>query len=183
MSAKSVAILVHGKGGGLFDEECLRQADALSAEDAYSFSLMHDTVPEEAGKALGGGFDFLLYVDSSLSLGEAAFSVLLENSAFVGDKAVVVGSVAGPDGAVVCGGRQKNGRVVEPDPTIPVPCRSYDAMLVLKPKFEPGRRSERQQLVVAPGVLATCEAPVQPTVRRKPFLRGLFGGLRGQREG
>lgn len=180
MDVKKVAILIHGKCGELFEEECLRQADALSAGEAYGFSLLHDTVPGEAEEAFDGDFDLLLYVDSSLSLSETAFSVLLENSAFVGDKAVVVGSVSGPDGAVVYGGRQKNGRIVEPDLVIPVPCRSFDAMLLLRPTAELGR-SERRQFVVAPGVLASCAAPVQPQERRRSFLGGLFGGLASRR--
>lgn len=86
-------------------------------------------------KAAEENYDFYIWLDHSLRLREDAFYTLLENSAFLGHKAMIVGSVAGADGNIIYGGRTKHDRIVQPDPIIPVACRVMDGNLVLVPKY------------------------------------------------
>ncbi|MGP1620927.1 MAG: glycosyltransferase family 2 protein [Candidatus Cryptobacteroides sp.] len=92
-------------------------------------------------------YDFYLWLDCELNLKENAFSVLLDNSAFVRHKAIIVGSVAGPkDGMGLdnispslfktkYGGRNRIFRLIEPDKVLPVVCEIFDGNLVLVPKY------------------------------------------------
>lgn len=122
--------------------------------------------------------DFYLWLNDDTMLRPGALSVMLENSAYLGHKAIVVGTAEDRDGNFSYGGRTKYGKIVEPDPTIPVVCDVFNGNLVLVPSyvyrrlgtldrvyshgfgdFDYGVRAWKKDLtvVVAPGVLAICD--------------------------
>ena len=168
---KRLAIYVNVTPGGDFFTACTHQADLLAAEGDFEVDILRSDVPADKEKAQSGSYDFVIHVDSRLQLADRAFSIMLENSAFVNDKAIMVASVADADGRVVYGGRTKNGRLIQPDPVIPVPCRIYDDMFYLAPRHDPSPRSQRMSLVMAPGILATCGEDAMPLPKKIPFWR------------
>lgn len=156
------------------------------------------TVWTEAAKE---DFDYYIWLDYDLELCETAFSVLLDNSAFLRDKAIVVGSVADSKGKLIYGGRTRYGKLIEPDPVIPVACSIMNGNLVLIPKsvfyalglmderylqylwdFDYGIRAVKANItrVIAPGILATCERHEELPVWRNPkyTLVQRYGALR-----
>lgn len=129
-------------------------------------------------KAAEEDFDFYIWLDYALQLADDAFRILLENSSFLRHRAIIVGTVTGPDGKLMYGGRTRSGKIIEPDPIIPTACGIIDGNLVLVPKYvfkSLGTLDIRfsQSLgdydyavraidkgitrVIAPGVLAKCE--------------------------
>ena len=121
-------------------EECQRQVDAVASEGKYSFSIFLND-EGEAGyaasweKASGDGADIFLWIDHDLILSEGAVASLLENSEFLRHKAVITGTVGRPDKSLVFGGRTRRGRLLEPDPVIPVPCHLFDMAVALVPAY------------------------------------------------
>ena len=130
---------------------------------------------EEAAKE---DFDFYLLLNDDIVLADGALASLLDNSAFLRHRAIVVGTCASNSGAITYGGRTKSNKLVKPDPAIPVSCHMFNANLVLIPKYayektgnlspvyhhsfgdyDYGVRARKKGVscVVAPGVLATCE--------------------------
>lgn len=122
--------------------------------------------------------DFYLWVNDDTILLEGAFEILLDDSQFFRNKAIVVGTAANSSGELSYGGRTKNNRIVEPDTKIPVPCYTFNGNLVLVPKYvydilgpldhryshsfgdyDYGVRAFRAKIarVVSPGVLARCD--------------------------
>lgn len=121
-------------------EECQKQTDAIAAEGKYSFSIFLNDGGSEGcqavwEKAAKEGFDLYLWMDYDLRLSENALSVFLENSVFLRHKAIITGTVAAPDKSLLFGGRSRHGRLIEPDPTIPIPCHLYDLSLTLIPRY------------------------------------------------
>ena len=121
-------------------EECQRQTEALTATGGYSFTTFLND--EGVGgyqkvweKVLGIGFDFYLWMDSDLRLEEGAFASFFENSFFLRHKAVIAGTVSDLSGNLLSGGRSRHGRLLEPDPVIPIPCHLYDMTLTLVPEY------------------------------------------------
>ena len=175
-------------------EECQRQVDAVASEGKYSFSIYINDSGEPGRqvvweKASGESPDFYLWIDHDLRLSENALSCMLENSEFLRHRAVVIGSVSGPGKDLVFGGRTKRGRLVEPDPVIPVPCDQFDLDLVLVPAsafaslvnpagfFRPGltdygygSRLAKAGVhrMVAPGILAQTSRQVKNPSWRDP---------------
>ena len=121
-------------------EECQRQVDAVASEGKYSFSIFLND-EGEAGyaasweKASEDGADIFLWIDHDLILSEGAVASLLENSEFLRHKAVITGTVGRPDKSLVFGGRTRRGRLLEPDPVIPVPCHLFDMAVALVPAY------------------------------------------------
>lgn len=142
MSKVAILITLHegddGSKGCL--EEIHRQVDAVSSDGRYSFSIFlndegeegYQTVWETASK---DGADFYLWIDHDLSLEEGMLASLLENSEFLRHKAVIAGSVCRPDKTLLFGGRTRRGRLIDPDPIIPVPCQLFDMAIALIPKY------------------------------------------------
>ncbi len=161
-------------------EECQRQIEAIQAGEHYLFSIFMNTAGEAGMRdiwtqASKEGFDFYLWLDSDLRLAENAISIFLENSEFLRHKAIIAGTVKGPDGTLLFGGWSRRGKLLEPDPIIPVPCHLFDNNLVLVPAAalsrieDPGELLHRSILdygcgakavragvprVIAPGILA-----------------------------
>ena len=120
--------------------ECQKQVEALQAEGRYSFSLYLNNEGVEGyqsvwKKASEEEADLYFWIDHDVLLSEGALASFLENSEFLRHKAVIAGTVSRPDRSLLFGGRSRRGRLVEPDPVIPVPCHLYDMALVLVPAY------------------------------------------------
>ncbi|MBR5661512.1 MAG: hypothetical protein IKW99_08175 [Bacteroidales bacterium] len=142
MSKVAILVTIHdgddGSAGCL--EECQRQVDAVASEGKYIFSIFLNDAGEKGyqavcEKASKEGADFFLWLDHDLVLNEGMLSCLLENSEFLRHKAVITGTVSRPDKSLLFGGRTRRGRLIEPDPTIPVPCHLFDLSIALVPVF------------------------------------------------
>ena len=121
-------------------EECQRQVDSVAAGGKYSFSIyLNDGGAQGYAAALEkadkDGAAFFLWIDHDLNLSEGAIACLLENSEFLRHKAVIIGSVARADRSLAFGGRTRRGRLIEPDPVIPVPCHLFDMSVALVPGY------------------------------------------------
>ena len=122
-------------------------------------------------------YDFYLWLDYKMVLHDNAIYTLLDNSSFLGHRAIVVGSIESEDGILCRGGRSRSSRLIEPDPVIPKPCYIFDGRLALAPKFVFDRlgamdgryrhklgdydyaiRAYKAEInrVVAPGILGVC---------------------------
>lgn len=144
------------------------------------------TVWEAAAKE---DFDFYIWLDYDLDLRENALASLLDNSAFLADKAIIVGSVDNPDGKLIYGGRTRSGKLIEPDAVIPIPCVILDGNLTLIPKYvfktlgyiderykqylwdyDYGVRAFKAGVtrVIAPGILAGCSRKRDVPIWRNP---------------
>ena len=121
-----VALLITlAKGGDSTGclEECQRQTEAIAASGRYSFTtFLNDEGVAGYQKlwerASAGGFDFCLWMDSDLQLEE-----------------VITGTVSDLSGNLLSGGRSRHGRLLDPDPVIPIPCHLYDMTLTLVPEY------------------------------------------------
>lgn len=123
-------------------------------------------------------FDFYLWMNNDTMPVNGSFAALLENSFYLGHRAIVVGTAVDSEGNLSYGGRTGKGRLVKPDPEIPVPCDIFNGNMVLVPKsvyevlgtmepkythgfgdFDYGVRAMKDDItvVVAPGILATCD--------------------------
>lgn len=119
--------------------ECQRQTDSLVSEEKYSFSIFMNTqgsigLESTWSYAAKEKFDFYIFMDSDFSLAENAISTFLENSEFLRHRAIIAGTVS-RGGEIMFGGRTRRGRIVEPDPVIPVPCHLFDIDLVMIPEY------------------------------------------------
>ncbi len=122
-------------------------------------------------------YDFYLWLNDDTVLERGAFAVLLENSAYLKHSSIVVGTAVDGKGAYSYGGRTLSGKIVPPDPTIPVVCDIFNGNIVLVPKsvyevvgmldpfychsfgdYDYGVRAAKAGIaaLVAPGVLGTC---------------------------
>ncbi len=212
-----VAILITLTGGrndgsASCFEECQRQTEAIAAAGEYSFStFLNDE--GAAGyqklweKASATGFDFYLWMDSDLQPEEGALASFFENSMFLRHKAVIAGTVSDFSGTLLSGGRSRHGRLLEPDPVIPVPCHLYDMAFTLVPEYVVKHLEDPADIfrpdlfgygygakvakagvarVIAPGILArTARKPELPAWRNPelPFGERVASFLRsGNRE-
>lgn len=144
--------------------------------------------------------DFYIWLNDDMLLKPGAFSVLLENSSYLKHRAIVVGTAVDSKGEYSYGGRTVYGRIIPPDPVIPVVCDIFNGNLVLVPKsvyeavgtmdpfyshgfgdFDYGVRADKAGItsVVAPGVLAVCDRnPGIPKWRNAAFpLKERFSAL------
>jgi len=123
-------------------------------------------------------YDFYLWLNVDTILVEGALAILMETSEYVRHRAIVVGTVKFTSLSLSYGGRTRSGKIVSPDPVIPVPCYTFNGNLVLVPKavysvlgnleeryhhgfgdYDYGARAAKADIprVVAPGILATCD--------------------------
>ena len=121
--------------------------------------------------------DFYIWITDDTFLEQNALGTLMETSNFLKHKAIVVGTAEDSEGRLSYGGRTRYGKLVTPDPTIPVPCWTFNGNLVLIPAyvyrilgnldehyqhsfgdFDYGARAAAANIVrvVAPGVLCKC---------------------------
>ena len=176
---KTVAILVYAEATEEVVAECRRQMDLIPSEE-YTFELFVNPDLDEAWRAAGER-DFYIWLHGLVTPVEGAIYSLLDNSSFLGDRALLVGTVQDAEGNIVSGGFSRNRRLLQPDPVIPVACKMFDGLFALIPQvvykrigvlggryrgqlagFDYAMRARKvgYPSVIAPGITCTC--PVRP---------------------
>ena len=180
---KTVALLVYAETTEELLAECRRQIDLIPA-DEYTFEMFVNPDLDEAWRAAGDK-DFYIWLHGLVMLTEGALYSMLDNSSFLGDRALLVGTVQDAEGHIVSGGFSRNRRLMQPDPVIPVACRMFDGLFALVPLavyrrigvlggryrgqlagFDYAMRARKAGYpsVIAPGIACTC--PVRPNPDR-----------------
>ena len=173
--------------------ECQRQIDPIVSEGEYSFEIV---TPADAQSLLSSWHsdpssapDLILWLSSPFLIKEGTVLSFIENSEFLGHRALLVGTVTGRSGAIVHGGWSRKGRLVEPDPVIPVPCHTFDPCFLMFPgsilrklsspsdifrnsfyEYAAGSRLVQAGIprVVAPGIAAVTDIDPVPSVWKDP---------------
>ncbi|MBQ3881292.1 MAG: glycosyltransferase family 2 protein [Bacteroidales bacterium] len=122
-------------------------------------------------------YDFYLWLNDDTVLLEGSLESIMETSQFLRHKAIIAGTATNPEGEITYGGRNHSGKLVEPEPTIPVPCYTFNGNVVLVPRyaynilgnleeryhhtfgdFDYGVRAVKANVsrVVAPGIVCIC---------------------------
>ena len=180
---KTVALLVYAETEDTVLEECRRQIGLIPA-DEYSFEVFVNPDLDEAWRAAGER-DFYIWLHGLVTPVDGALYSLLDNSSFLGDRALLVGTVQDGEGHIVSGGFGRNRRLMQPDPVIPVACKMFDGLFALVPQavyrrigvlggryrgqlagFDYAMRARKAGYpsVIAPGIACTC--PVRPNPDR-----------------
>ena len=180
---KTVALLVYAETEDAVLEECRRQIGLIPA-DEYSFEVFVNPDLDEAWRAAGER-DFYIWLHGLVTPVDGALYSLLDNSSFLGDRALLVGTVQDGEGHIVSGGFGRNRRLMQPDPVIPVACKMFDGLFALVPQavyrrigvlggryrgqlagFDYAMRARKAGYpsVIAPGIACTC--PVRPNPDR-----------------
>ena len=180
---KTVALLVYAETTEEQLAECRRQI-GLIPSDEYEFEMFVNPDLDAAWRAAGDR-DFYIWLHGLVTPVEGAFYSILDNSSFLGDRALLVGTVQDGEGHIVSGGFGRNKRLLQPDPVIPVACKMFDGLFALIPQvvykrigvlggryrgqlagFDYAMRARKAGYpsVVAPGICCTC--PVRPNPDR-----------------
>ena len=180
---KTVALLVYAETEDAVLEECRRQIGLIPA-DEYTFEMFVNPDLDEAWRAAGQR-DFYIWLHGLVTPVDGAIYSLLDNSSFLGDRALLVGTVQDGEGHIVSGGFGRNRRLMQPDPVIPVACKMFDGLFALIPAvvyrrigvlggryrgqlagFDYAMRARKAGYpsVIAPGIACTC--PVRPNPDR-----------------
>ena len=199
---KTVALLVYAETTDALLAECRRQIELIPS-DEYEFEMFVNPDLDAAWRAAGER-DFYIWLHGLVTPVEGALYSLLDNSSFLGDRALLVGTVQDAGGHIVSGGFGRNRRLLQPDPVIPVACKMFDGLFALIPQVVYKRigvlggryrgqlagfdycmraRKAGYPSVVAPGITCTC--PVRPDPDRTlgaDFLldlrsKGLFSAI------
>ncbi len=199
---KTVALLIYAEATEAVVAECRRQAGLIPAEE-YTFEIFVNPDLDAAWREAGTK-DFYIWVHGLVTPVDGAIYSLLDNSSFLGDRALLVGSVQDGEGKIVSGGFGRNRRLMQPDPVIPVACKMFDGLFALIPAvvyrkigllggryrgqlagFDYAIRARKAGYpsVIAPGITCTC--PVRPDPDRTlgaDFLldlrsKGLFSAI------
>ena len=176
---KTVALLIYAETEEAVLEECRRQIGQIPA-DEYSFEVFVNPDLDEAWRSAGER-DFYIWLHGLVTPVDGALYSLLDNSSFLGDRALLVGTVQDAEGHIVSGGFSRNRRLMQPDPVIPVACKMFDGLFALVPLavyrrigvlggryrgqlagFDYAMRARKAGYpsVIAPGIACTC--PVRP---------------------
>ena len=128
-------------------------------------------------EAAAHNYDFYMWLNDDTMLHHGAFVTMLENSASLGHRAIVVGTACDSSGKLSYGGRTRSGKIIRPDDIIPVACDIFNGNLVLIPNYvyqrlgtmdpkyshsfgdyDYGIRAMKKGIteVIAPGILASC---------------------------
>ena len=180
---KTVALLIYAETEEAVLEECRRQIGQIPA-DEYSFEVFVNPDLDEAWRSAGER-DFYIWLHGLVTPVDGALYSLLDNSSFLGDRALLVGTVQDAEGHIVSGGFSRNRRLMQPDPVIPVACKMFDGLFALVPLavyrrigvlggryrgqlagFDYAMRARKAGYpsVIAPGIACTC--PVRPNPDR-----------------
>ena len=180
---KTVALLIYAETEESVLEECRRQIDLIPS-DEFSFEVFVNPDLDEAWRSAGER-DFYIWLHGLVTPVDGALYSLLDNSSFLGDRALLVGTVQDAEGHIVSGGFSRNRRLMQPDPVIPVACKMFDGLFALVPAvvyrrigvlggryrgqlagFDYAMRARRAGYpsVIAPGIACTC--PVRPNPDR-----------------
>ena len=176
---KTVALLIYAESTEDIVAECRRQIGLIPSEE-YAFEIFVDPDLDAAWRAAGDR-DFYIWLHGLVTPVEGALYELLDNSSFLGDRALLVGTVLDAEGHIVSGGFGRNRRLLQPDPVIPVACKMFDGLFALVPQavykrigllggryrgqlagFDYAMRARKAGYpsVIAPGITCTC--PVRP---------------------
>ena len=199
---KTVALLVYAENTEELLTECRRQIELVPSEE-YEFELFVNPDLDAAWRAAGER-DFYIWLHGLVTPVEGAIYSLLDNSSFLGDRALLVGTVQDAQGHIVSGGFGWNRRLMQPDPVIPVPCKMFDGLFALVPQavykrigllggryrgqlagFDYAMRARKAGYpsVIAPGITCTCpERPNPDRTLTADFLldlrsKGLFTAI------
>ena len=180
---KTVALLIYAETDDAVVAECRRQIDLIPS-DEYTFEMFVNPDLDEAWRSAGER-DFYIWLHGLVTPVDGAIYSLLDNSSFLGDRALLVGTVQDGEGHIVSGGFSRNRRLMQPDPVIPVACKMFDGLFALIPAvvyrrigvlggryrgqlagFDYAIRARRAGYpsVIAPGIACTC--PVRPNPDR-----------------
>ena len=129
---KTVALLIYAEALEPVIAECRRQIDLIPA-DEYTFEVFVNPDLDEAWRSAGER-DFYIRLHGLVTPVDGALYSLLDNSSFLGDRALLVGTVQDGEGRIVSGGFSRNRRLMQPDPVIPVACRMFDGLFALVPQ-------------------------------------------------
>ena len=180
---KTVALLVYAENTEEQLAECRRQI-GLIPSDEYDFEMFVNPDLDAAWREAGER-DFYIWLHGLVTPVEGAIYSILDNSSFLGDRALLVGTVQDGEGHIVSGGFGRNKRLLQPDPVIPVACKMFDGLFALIPQvvykrigvlggryrgqlagFDYAMRARKAGYpsVIAPGICCTC--PVRPNPDR-----------------
>ena len=130
-----------------------------------------------------GERDFYIWLHGLVMPVDGAIYRMLDNSSFLADRALLVGTVQDGEGRIVSGGFGRNKRMLQPDPVIPVACRMFDGLFALVPRvvydrigvlggryrgqlagFDYAMRARKEGFpsVIAPGICCTCPERPDP---------------------
>ena len=98
---KTVAVLIYAEALESTVAECRRQIDLIPS-DEYTFELFVNPDLDEAWRAAGER-DFYIWLHGLVTPVEGALYSLLDNSSFLGDRALLVGTVQDVEGHIVSG--------------------------------------------------------------------------------
>ena len=178
---KTVALLIYAESSEALLAECHRQIDLIPKEE-YSFGIFVNPNLDEAWRE-AGQCDFYLWLHGGVIPAEGAFYRMLDNSSFLGNRALLVGTVRDARGRIVSGGFGRNRRLIAPDPVIPVACRLFDGLFALVPAeiyrkigllggryrgqlagFDYSIRGHKAgyPTVIAPGTMCSCRVRTDP---------------------
>ena len=196
---KTVALLVYAENTEEQLAECRRQI-GLIPSDEYDFEMFVNPDLDAAWREAGER-DFYIWLHGLVTPVEGAIYSILDNSSFLGDRALLVGTVQDGEGHIVSGGFGRNKRLLQPDPVIPVACKMFDGLFALIPQvvykrigvlggryrgqlagFDYAMRARKAGYpsVIAPGITCTCgERPDPDRTLAADFLldlrsKGLF---------
>ena len=199
---KTVALIVYAEHTEEVLAECRRQIAQIPS-DEYEFEMFVNPDLDAAWRAAGTR-DFYIWLHGLVTPVEGAIYSLLDNSSFLGDRALLVGTVQDGEGHIVSGGFGWNRRLMRPDPTIPVACKMFDGLFALVPQvvykrigllggryrgqlagFDYAMRARKAGYpsVIAPGITCTCpERPNPDRTLTADFLldlrsKGLFTAI------
>ena len=178
---KTVALIVYAETKEEVLAECRRQMDLISPEE-YEFEMFVNPDLDAAWRAAGER-DFYIWLHGLVTPVDGALYRLLDNSSFLADRALLVGTVQDGEGRIVSGGFGRNRRLLQPDPVIPVACRMFDGLFALVPLvvydrigvlggryrgqlagFDYAMRARKAGYpsVIAPGICCTCPERPNP---------------------
>ena len=178
---KTVALIVYAETKEEVLAECRRQMDLISPEE-YEFEMFVNPDLDAAWRAAGER-DFYIWLHGLVTPVDGALYRMLDNSSFLADRALLVGTVQDGEGRIVSGGFGRNRRLLQPDPVIPVACRMFDGLFALVPRvvydrigvlggryrgqlagFDYAMRARKAGYpsVIAPGICCTCPERPNP---------------------
>ena len=178
---KTVALIVYAETKEEVLAECRRQMDLISPEE-YEFEMFVNPDLDAAWRAAGER-DFYIWLHGLVTPVDGALYRMLDNSSFLADRALLVGTVQDGEGRIVSGGFGRNRRLLQPDPVIPVACRVFDGLFALVPRevydrigvlggryrgqlagFDYAMRARKAGYpsVIAPGICCTCPERPNP---------------------
>lgn len=79
-------------------------------------------------------YDFYIWANINTVLRDGAIAAMMENSQYLGNKAIIAGSAVDVKGNLTSGGRTRTNKIVVPESVIPVPCFTINGNFVLVPR-------------------------------------------------